>query len=276
MHQYGNDATYNSYNSPYLSSPTASGYTALDTPGNEEYAGVSRYGNASTFGLLTGSKSGYGDVTQPRKVYKQTGADSSDGKWANARRHRVPPIKDPHKSRSSSISFASPFKASETAYDAYQLKRQFDQHSGLLPGGSKKAKGDLDPENRSIYKLRQNNMSFDTIAKKINDKRTALGKVADLTANAVYGRYKRNGPSIAAAQGEKFQQSQLDKSQGTLATLADAGEEVKNFDAEDDLLLVQAYNDVKDGMWALVSQRIKQIGGKHFEAKDCAARYVHL
>lgn len=93
--------------------------------------------SSSTFASLTGSKAGYADVTQPRKVYKPTAADSSDGKWANARRHRVPPIKDPHKSKSSSISFASPSKPSVTAYDAYQLKRQFDQHSGLLPGGSR-------------------------------------------------------------------------------------------------------------------------------------------
>ena len=174
---------------------------------------------------------------------------------------------------SSQSSIPRPLSSLNT--NASQLKRRLQATAGYLAPSIKRAKGDHDPENHEVFKMRQNNMRFEDIAKKINQMRVEAGGIPNLTANAIYGRYKRNAPLIAAACGEGFKQSRLDQTQGTLADYA-KDHEAYGFNPEDDALLVQACNDVKTSFWLFVSHRMLELTGKHHEPKDCASRYAYL
>lgn len=60
-----------------------------------------------------------------------------------------------------------------------------------------------DPENQLIKTLRQDHrMSWDAIASYLNEERLKRGEPGNLTTPAVYSRFVRNGPRIAAAMGE--------------------------------------------------------------------------
>lgn len=220
---------------------------------NEGYAGAFTNVEASTLPRGNNPIQVQTHAARNRNVYGPPAKTTSDGNWSSARHHRVPPIKAPRQSKPPGLT-QGPHNSS-SALEASQSTRQFEAQAGLLPGDSEEPRETL---------------------KSISGKRSAIGKVAGLTANAIYGRYKRNASLVAAVKRENFEQSQLDKVQGTSAALADADNEVVKFSARDDMLLVQAYNDVKDNMWKAVGQRIKELGGQNFEAKDCAARYSQL
>lgn len=218
----------------------------------------------------------HAETPRRRNVASFSGVDSPNqegGKFSRPRSAAVAPMIT-HFSGSSPTSASTP-PISSLPCDAGRLKRQLDQAAGYIPGSYKKAKGDLDPENHEIYKLRQTNMTFEAVAKKINTMRAKAGKVGDLTANAVYARYKRNAPLISAAKGEKFQLCELDENMGTLAALAEA-KNTYTFDPTDDILLVRAYSDVMADTWKLVSQRVQELGGQYHEPELCARRYGHL
>ncbi|KAJ4289111.1 hypothetical protein N0V90_011453 [Kalmusia sp. IMI 367209] len=60
-----------------------------------------------------------------------------------------------------------------------------------------------DPENQAIKKMRQDDgMGWDAIASYLNEERLKRGEPAILTTAAVYSRFVRNAPRIAAAHGE--------------------------------------------------------------------------
>lgn len=60
-----------------------------------------------------------------------------------------------------------------------------------------------DPENHLIKTLRQDhNMNWDAISALLNKERLEHGEPQSWTAAAVYSRFVRNAPRIAAAQGE--------------------------------------------------------------------------
>jgi hypothetical protein len=60
-----------------------------------------------------------------------------------------------------------------------------------------------DPENHLIKILRQDqSMGWDAIASHLNTLRLQRGEPGNLTAAAIYSRFVRNGPRVAAALGE--------------------------------------------------------------------------
>lgn len=123
--------------------------------------------------------------------------------------------------------------------------------------------------------MRQENNHFNTIAKILNEVRSANGRPSDLTGNAVYGRYKRNGKDIAAARGEVYKPCELDLHDGTnlkaITKPVPAG-----FDEKKDRLLVEAYKYVQENTWLLVSQRLQEMTGRFHDPVDCANRYAYL
>lgn len=134
---------------------------------------------------------------------------------------------------------------------------------------------EISQENHEIYRLRQDNKHFDDIAKILNKVRSANGRPSNLTANAVYGRYKRNGKDIAAVRGEVYKPCELDLQDGTnlkaIAKSVPAG-----FDDNEDRLLVEAYKYVLENTWLLVSQRLEETTGRAHDPADCANRYAYL
>lgn len=164
--------------------------------------------------------------------------------------------------------------ASITTGNASKLKRTFVQAMGRA-SANRKLTGELDPENQDILRLRQEeSKSFEDIAHILNDKRLSAGLQPNLSANAVYSRYKRNGPLIAAAAGKVFKPTELDKTSKHSYIKFREVEPIVGFNAGEDELLVKAYQHIQSNLWQLVANYIEHdLGGAKHDPKMCARRY---
>ncbi|SLM39213.1 hypothetical protein LPUS_09705 [Lasallia pustulata] len=161
--------------------------------------------------------------------------------------------------------------APATASTATQLKRNFAVAMGQNPSGTMRVLAEHDPENREIKRLRQHEkLKWGEIATILNQKRVAAGKVPSLTDNAVYSRYARNGPRIAAADGEVWDPSSIGPH---VNRKAEPMAPIVGFDAGEDQLLVRAYQEIQQETWELVSERIVVMGGRKHDPEICARRY---
>ena len=159
---------------------------------------------------------------------------------------------------------------------ASQLKRSFSELQGRAASG-KRLTGENDPENREILRLRQEeSKEFDEIAEILNKKRVKTGTHPILTANAIYSRYKRNGPLIAASEGKEFVPTALDKKSGGSGINFKKVTPIVGFNPHEDELLVKAVADVEARKWELVSTVIEELGGKKHDPDMCALRFNRL
>ena len=159
---------------------------------------------------------------------------------------------------------------------ASQLKRSFSEAQGRAPSG-KRLTGENDPENREILRLRQQeNREFEDIANILNKKRVKTGIAPNLTANAIYSRYKRNGPLIAASDGKEFIPTNLDKKSNGSSINFKKATPIVGFNPREDELLVRAVTDVEAKKWELVAARLEEIGGKKHDPDMCALRFNRL
>ena len=188
----------------------------------------------------------------------------------NAREHlSASPL--PSQAVQSTVNFSS--KAS-------LMKRSQSTAFGAVPRGNSLA--EKDPENIEIKRLRQEErMSWVAIAEHLNKQRIGQGKHPRFTDNAVYSRYTRNAKRIAASNGEVWQSDddmaqRAKKSIRGGATKEQATTTVTGFDPAEDVLLVEAYDEIVQSLWVLVSQRIAQKGGKIHDPAMCARRYLSL
>ena len=163
-----------------------------------------------------------------------------------------------------------------------------------------------DPENHEIKRLREEGLSWAEIEKEMNNQRVKTGRMPNLTENAVYSRYMRNAPRIAAANGEFWlprtrpaspadspspdannasasanQRSSKRKRSRDAATRKTAAvqrdfEATAQFTPEQDELLVRVYKEVLDETWETVSRRIVDRGGPKVDPETCARRYSML
>lgn len=116
-------------------------------------------------------------------------------------------------------------------------------------------------------------MEFDAIARVLNEQRVKKGSSPHLTSNAIYSRYKRNGPLIAASEGRHFTPTSKDKKPNGQGIKFKETTPISGFDAEQDELLVKAYSDIEGRKWELVAARLNELGGKLHEPVMCARRY---
>ncbi|KAG8528547.1 uncharacterized protein KY384_007465 [Bacidia gigantensis] len=159
---------------------------------------------------------------------------------------------------------------------ASEVKRRHSQSLGFAATG-KKLMGEHDPENREILRLRQEELlEFDYIATRLNAQRAKSGQAPTLTANAIYSRYKRNGPIIAASEGREFLPTHLDKKPNGKPISFRTTVPIKGFDEREDQLLAQAVADIDKCKWELVAHRVQELGGKEHDSNMCAMRYSHL
>ena len=157
------------------------------------------------------------------------------------------------------------------ASTATQLKRNYAVAIGQNPSGTIRVLAEHDPENREIKRLRQEEkLKWGEIAEILNKARVAAGKVPGLTDNAVYSRYARNGPRIAAANGEEWDPSTIGPH---VSKKAEPMAPIVGFDAVQDEMLVKAYQEIQQETWELVSERIVAMGGKKHDPGICARRY---
>lgn len=138
--------------------------------------------------------------------------------------------------------------------------------------------GEQDPENREIYRLRQEcHLEFHEIANLLSRKRAKNGGKTKMSSNAVYSRYKRNGPLIAAADGKDFEAIDKDRRKSNGKEIAFAKPvRVVGFNEQEDHLLVRAVKDIKDKHWELVAKRLHDLGGAVHDPEMCAMRYDRI
>ncbi|MCJ1298562.1 hypothetical protein MMC08_001352 [Hypocenomyce scalaris] len=171
--------------------------------------------------------------------------------------------------------FATPadlvHSAPAVASTATQLKRNYAVAMGQNPSSTVRLVAQHDPENHEIKRLRQRDkLKWGEIAEILNKQRITAGKTPSLTDNAVYSRYVRNGPRIAANEGESWDPSCVGQ---PLSKRVQSMAPIVGFDAVQDEMLVKAYQDIQQETWELVSERIVAMGGKRHDPEICARRY---
>jgi ribosomal protein L18E len=164
-----------------------------------------------------------------------------------------------------------------------------------------------DPENQLIKSLRQEqSMSWNDIANYLNQERRNRGEAASFTDAAVYSRFVRNAPRIAAAVGEVGfdpkdymhlrNPNQYTSGEGT-GMISKAGKKrIKNYDnakeleanmrkqvkvdenseletAEKTEQLMQAVAKVERNFWKFVADEMERSTTKFYPANALASRY---
>ena len=170
-----------------------------------------------------------------------------------------------------------------------------------------------DPENHIIKRMRTDeSRSWADIARHLNEERIKAGKVSNpqahhlpkskltssqnptFTEAAVYSRFVRNSPRLAAAEGEAdfnprdymhLKNSASGRgaaapgffasgsSTGAVSLALPASE---RFGERDDELLVEAFAEVQGGFWESVARILEEKSGKKYGAVACAKRYQVL
>ena len=232
--------------------------------------------------------SGYGDPT-PLTEYPQGGFEQPHNP------HVSPPMLETESTIDESDSPATPQRslmvalrdvnltngiatpvASNRSMSARQLKRKLIEGKGRGASG-RKLVGEQDPENREILRLRQeHNMDFHEIARYLNKKRVKNGERGRITSNAVYSRYKRNGPLIAAADGKDFVPTERDRKANGKEIAFAKPLNVVGFDDREDQLLVRAVKEVEEKKWEMVAERLREMGGRLHTPDMCAMRYDRI
>lgn len=155
--------------------------------------------------------------------------------------------------------------------DASLLKRNIARGKGKKI--CKRGYGASDPENIAIVNMKEfDKLSFDEIARKLNDKRVKEGKTPSLSAVGVNSRYNRTAPLLFSSQGKEF--IPLSKRKGRAKEFHDAYKDgVVIWDDELDLVLVNCVKDVEAAKWTTVATLFQERTGKSLNATAAALRH---
>ncbi|KAI9761630.1 MAG: hypothetical protein M1835_008142 [Candelina submexicana] len=166
---------------------------------------------------------------------------------------------------------------STTSSNASKLKRTFTEAMGTIAASGNKLVAERDPENHEIKRLRDvEGLKWGEIADKLNKARIAAGKVPGLTDNAIYSRYTRNAPRIAANAGETWDPTVNHPKPANTEAEKFKLAPLPPFSARDDELLVIAYQEIMAETWDLVAARLHKKGGNKFDKEAVARRYQSL
>jgi hypothetical protein len=155
--------------------------------------------------------------------------------------------------------------------DASLLKRNIARGQGKQV--CKRGCGASDPENIAIVNMKEfDNLPFDEIAKRLNDKRVREGKEPSLSAVGVNSRYNRTAPLLYQAQGQEF--IPLSKRRGRAKEVFEAYKDgVPVWDDHTDLILVTCVKEVEAAKWTTVAALFQEKTGRSLTA--CAAALRH-
>ncbi|KAF2136122.1 uncharacterized protein K452DRAFT_342059 [Aplosporella prunicola CBS 121167] len=139
-------------------------------------------------------------------------------------------------------------------------------------------------ENIMIKDLRQNErLSWDEIAKQLNERRVANGQQTGLTAASVYGRFVRNAPLIAEMNGENDfdvqdhmhlqEHRKRAKHAGPAVDRDPAERPMPIFSEEDDRKLCLAVQHVDNDRWNAIAAEFKKSGGFAITPYQAAKRF---
>ena len=155
--------------------------------------------------------------------------------------------------------------------DASLLKRNIARGQGKQV--SKRGYGASDPENIAIVNMKEfDDLPFDEIAKRLNDKRVREGKDPSLSAVGVNSRYNRTAPLLYQAQGQEF--IPLSKRRGRAREVFEAHKNgVLLWDDHTDLVLVTCVKEVEAAKWTTVAALFQEKTGRPLTAGAAALRH---
>lgn len=159
------------------------------------------------------------------------------------------------------------------------------------PGGAAALKGkrvrpEHDPENVEIKNMRQyEHLSWTEICRILNEERRSNGQIPDLSDAAVYSRFVRNAPRIAAQMGEDDFDTKdymhlktfgtRDNGPGPRAGKAAGLTKKAQWNKRIDEALVEAVSEARKAFWSNVSDVLEARTTKKIPAEACAERF-HL
>jgi hypothetical protein len=155
--------------------------------------------------------------------------------------------------------------------DASLLKRNIARGEGKKV--CKRGYGASDPENIAIVNMKEfDDLSFEEIAKRLNEKRIAEGHEPSLSAIGVNSRYNRTAPLLFSAQGKEF--IPLSKRKGKAREIFEANRDgVLEWTNELDIALVGAVKEVDAARWNTVALLFEEKTGKKLSASAAAVRH---
>jgi hypothetical protein len=155
--------------------------------------------------------------------------------------------------------------------DASLLKRNIARGKGKKI--CKRGYGASDPENIAIVNMKEfDDLSFEEIAKRLNEKRIAEGHEPSLSAVGVNSRYNRTAPLLFSAQGKEF--IPLSKRKGKAREIFEANRDgVLEWTNELDIALVGAVKEVDAARWNTVALLFEEKTGKKLSASAAAVRH---
>jgi hypothetical protein len=155
--------------------------------------------------------------------------------------------------------------------DASLLKRNIARGKGKKI--CKRSYGASDPENIAIVNMKEfDDLSFDEIARKLNDKRVLEGKEPSLSAVGVNSRYNRTAPLLFSSQGKEF--IPLSKRRGKAREAYEASRDgIMEWDEQLDLALVNSVKEVDAARWNTVATLFEEKTGKKLNAAAAAVRH---
>ncbi|KIN08466.1 hypothetical protein OIDMADRAFT_23256 [Oidiodendron maius Zn] len=155
--------------------------------------------------------------------------------------------------------------------DASLLKRNLARGEGKKI--CRRGYGASDPENIAIVNMKEfDNLSFDEIARRLNDQRVREGKQPSLSAVGVNSRYNRTAPLLFSAQGKEF--IPLSKRKGHAKQVHEANKGGMILWTEElDVALVTCVKDVDAAKWTTVATLFEERTGKKLNAAAAALRH---
>ncbi|KAF2760594.1 hypothetical protein EJ05DRAFT_290163 [Pseudovirgaria hyperparasitica] len=201
--------------------------------------------------------------------------NSQDGDFTTAGTsdHSSSPMPNSPQNRSINLAVREPYlEAPVHLSRAHHLKRNPPKVTPKIHY-SKRSMPEHDPENHEILRLRTiEKLQWSEIARLLNADRAAAGIPGLLTDAAVYGRFVRNGPRIAALEGKELDPKDYMHIRHKKLTRQEP-EKFAQWTPAHDEALVHSLFQAEDELWKRVAELLEDKTGMPFDAQDCFKRY---
>ena len=184
---------------------------------------------------------------------------------------RAASIKSSGSTTTTPMDVIATFKGGSTKAKTLKGELKADGVPQFVPKSAGRRPVEQDPENHEILRLRiKESYSWQLIADELNDAREESGHSRDWTSAAVYGRFVRNGPKIAAMTGEELNtkdymhlKNEKKKRPKPVPPLIQMSETAQ-------IMLIDSFVEAWDGFWPAVAENMRDKTGRAYTAKECA------
>ncbi|KAK8172713.1 hypothetical protein BKA80DRAFT_251997 [Phyllosticta citrichinensis] len=143
---------------------------------------------------------------------------------------------------------------------------------------SRKVNPEKDPENIAIKRMRcVERMQFDDIADVLNKQRVSKGLEPTFTNNAVYGRFQRIAPRIAALEGQPdFNYRDYLHIPREPRSMPARPVALPSMSPQQERLFVEAYEMVKHEVWVYTAAKFEEMGGFNLSPEQAALKFKSI